>query len=69
MVLGLKLLLTPGGKLPFTFNVALAGVVFVIAIPAPVEDSPPAGIVLMKFRAITELTLTETVHDPGVVPV
>lgn len=68
-VAGLKLLLTDGGKVPVTFKVALAGVVFVILEPAPVEDNALAGMVLMRFPKVIEVTLMDTVHDPGVFPV
>ena len=68
MVVGAKLLLREGACTVLTFNVALAGVVFVIRFPAPVEPSAPAGIVLMRFPGVVEVTSTETVQDPGVVP-
>jgi hypothetical protein len=69
IVPGFKLLLTPGGKFPFTFSVALAGEVLLIVVPPPVDDSSAAGIVLMRFPTVVEVTLTETVHDPGIAPV
>lgn len=68
IVPGLKLLLTEGAGVPVTFNVALADVVLVMLVPPPVEVSSPAGIVLMRLSMAVEVTLTETVHDPGVVP-
>src|SRR5512142_2500859 len=68
IVLGLKLLLTEGVAAAVTFSVALAGVVLEIFVPPPVELNAPAGIVLMRFPAVVEVTLIETVHDPGVVP-
>ena len=67
-VLGLKLLLTEGGRVPVTFKVALAGVVFVTFAPAPVEDNALVGMVLMRFPEVVEVTLIDTVHEPGVVP-
>ena len=54
IVVGLKLLLKatggavggggvgPGGRIPPTFNVALAGLVFVIVVPAPMAESSRA---------------------------
>lgn len=54
MVVGLKLLLKamggtvggggvgPGGRVPPTFSVALAGLVLVIEVPSPVAESAPA---------------------------
>ena len=67
-MLGLKLLLTEGVGVPVTFKVALAGVVLVMFVPPPVEVRAPAGIVLMRFPAVVEVTLIDTVHDPGVAP-
>ena len=67
-MLGLKLLLTDGGRVPLTFKVALAGVVFVTFAPAPVEDNALAGMVLIRFPEVVEVTLIDTVHEPGVVP-
>ena len=37
-------------------------------VPSPVEVSAPAGMVLIRFPAVVEVTLIETVHDPGVMP-
>ena len=54
--------------MPVTFRVALAGVVLEIFAPPPVALNSPAGMVLMKFPAVVEVTLMDTVHDPGVVP-
>ena len=68
IVPGLKLLLIEGIGLPATFKVALAGLVFVMLIPSPVEVNAPAGIVLIRFPAVVEVTMSETVHDPGVIP-
>ena len=68
IVPGLKLLLIVGIGLPATFNVALAGLVLVIVEPSPVEVSAPAGMVLIRFPAVAEVTMIETVHDPGVMP-
>jgi hypothetical protein len=53
---------------PLTFNVALAGLVLEIVTPAPMEINAPAGIVLIRFPLVVEVTLTETVHEPGVIP-
>jgi hypothetical protein len=68
IVPGLKLLLTEGIGLPATFKVALAGLVLVMLAPSPVEVSAPAGMVLIRFPAVVEVTLMETVHEPGVIP-
>lgn len=68
IVPGLKLLLTEGTGVPVTFKVALAGVVLVMFAPPPVEVSSPAGIVLIRLSTAVAVTLTDTVHDPGVVP-
>src|SRR5512144_1971041 len=68
IVPGLKLLLMAGIGLPATFRVALAGLVFVMLEPSPVEVNAPAGMVLIRFPAVVEVTLIETVHDPGVIP-
>lgn len=38
----------------------------VIDPPSPREDNAPAGIVLIKFPVVVEVTSTETVHEPGV---
>lgn len=67
-MVGLKLLLTEGVGLPVTFRVALAGVVLLMFTPPPVELNAPAGMVLIKFPTVAEVTLIDTVHDPGVVP-
>ena len=37
-------------------------------VPSPVEVSAPARMVLIRFPAVVEVTLIETVHDPGVMP-
>jgi hypothetical protein len=37
--------------------------------PAPVADNAPRGIVLIRFPTVFEVTLTVTVHRPGVDPV
>jgi hypothetical protein len=69
MLLGLKLLLTEGAPVPLTFKVALAGVVLVMFMPpGPLAFNLPAGIVLIQFPGVVEVTLTDTVQDPGVVP-
>lgn len=68
IVPGLKLLLMEGTGLAATFKVALAGLVLVTVEPAPVEVNAPAGRVLIRFPAVVEVTLSETVHDPGVIP-
>ena len=69
IVPGVKLLVTEGGKVPLTFRVALAGVVFVIFVPPPVELNEPAGMVLIRFPVVDDVTLIETVQDPGVDPI
>lgn len=68
MVPGLKLLLMEGTEIPATFKVALAGLVLVMSEPSPEEVSAPSGIVLIRFPAVVEVTLMETVHEPGVIP-
>jgi len=68
MGLGVKLLVTEGGWIPVTFKVALAGVVFEMFTPPPVEVNAPAGIVLIRFPVVVEVTLIDTVHAPGVTP-
>lgn len=69
IVPGLKLLLTEGIGLAATFKVALAGLVLVMLEPSPVEVRAPAGMVLIRFPVIVEVTLIDTVHDPGVIPI
>src|SRR5512134_4041182 len=54
--------------MPVTFKVALAGVVLLMVVPPPVEDKLPAGILLMRFPGVVEVTSIDTVHDPGVAP-
>jgi hypothetical protein len=66
IVPGLKLLLTEGFGLPVTFNVALAGVVLLMRTPPPVELNASAGMVLMRFPGVLEVTLIDTVQEPGV---
>ena len=68
IVLGLKLLLTVGVGDPVTFRVALAGLVLLMFVPPPVELSAPIGMVLIKLPAVNDVTLMETVQDPGVDP-
>lgn len=68
MVLGEKLLFTVGGRMISTCKVALAGVVLLILPVSPVEVSAPAGIVLIRFPGVVEVTSTDTVHEPGVTP-
>jgi hypothetical protein len=68
IVLELKLLLTEGVRGAITFNVALAGVVLEMITPPPVELNAPAGMVLIRFPVVLEVTSIETVHDPGVDP-
>ena len=41
----------------------------VIVMPPPDEDNAPAGMVLIRFPGVEEVTLMDTVHDPGVDPV
>jgi len=65
---GLKLLLTDGVPGALTRRVALAGVVLVMLKPPPVALKFPAGIVLMWFPAMDEVTWMDTVHEPGVTP-
>ena len=69
MVLGEKLLFNVGDRMMFTRKVALAGVVLVIVPPAPEEVSAPAGIVLIRFPGVVEVTSTDTLHEPGVTAV
>lgn len=68
IVFGEKDLFTEGGLTPRTVNVALAGVVFVIETPPPVELNAFAGIVLIRLPRVVEVTLIPTVHSPGVMP-
>ena len=49
--------------------VALAGVVLEIeSASLSVAVNPPAGMVLIRFPAVVEVTRTVMVHDPGVDP-
>lgn len=68
MVLGAKTFVINGGNTVPTCRVALAGVVFVMVPPPPVPVSPPAGMVLIRFPGVTDVTSMETVHEPGVTP-
>lgn len=68
MVPGLKLLLTEGVGIPVTFKVALAGLVFVMVVPPPVEFNLPASMVFIKLPETCEVTFTVTVHDPAFDP-
>jgi hypothetical protein len=68
MVLGAKALVTVGDAIPTVVTVALAGVVFVIENPPPVELNALAGMVLIKFPSVVEVTSIPTVHSPGVAP-
>ena len=68
IVFGEKDLFTDGGLTPITVRVALAGVVFVIETPPPVELNALAGIVLIRLPMVVEVTLMPTVHSPGVMP-
>jgi hypothetical protein len=66
IVVGEKLLFTEGDRRLPTRKVALAGVVFVMVPPSPEEVNAPAGIVLIRFPGVVEVTSTDTVHEPGV---
>ena len=66
MVVGEKLLFNVGDWIISTCKVALAGVVLVMVLPPPEEVSAPAGIVLIRFPGIVEVTSTDTLHPPGV---
>lgn len=66
MVLAAKLLFKVGAWMELTRKVALAGVVLVMVPPSPDDVSAPAGIVLIKFPGVVEVTSTDTVHEPGV---
>lgn len=68
MALGLKLFVTEGVWMASTCKVALAGVVLEMVVPPPVEVNAPAGIVLMMFPGVVDVTLMDTVQDPGVTP-
>jgi hypothetical protein len=68
MAVGLKLLLTEGTPAAVTFSVALAGLVLLMFVPPPVELKAPTGMVLIRVPAVADVTLTDTVHDPGVDP-
>lgn len=67
-VLGENDLLTEGEFTPITINVALAGVVFVIEFPPPVELKLLGGIVLIRLPTVVEVTSIPTVQSPGVLP-
>lgn len=69
MLLGLKLLLTEGAPGATTVSVALAGVVFVMVVPPPVEFRAFAGMLLTRMPGVVDVTLIDTVHEPGVLPV
>ena len=69
MVLGEKLLFKVGDRMMLTRKVVLAGVLLVIVSPPPEEVSAPAGIVLIRFPGVVEVTSTDTLHAPGVTPV
>jgi len=60
---------TEGVPAEVTFNVALAGLVLLIVVPPPLELKAPMGIVLILAPGTEEVTLTDTVHEPGVDPV
>lgn len=68
MVFGEKLLLTVGEWSKSTCSVALAGVVLVTVPPSPLEDNTPAGMVLIRFPVVVDVTLIDTVQEPGVSP-
>jgi len=68
MVLGEKLLFNVGDRMMLTRNVALAGVLLLIVSPPPEDVSAPAGIVLIRFPGVVEVTSTDTLHEPGVTP-
>jgi hypothetical protein len=68
IVFGENDLFTEGGFASITISVALAGVVFVIETPPPVELNSLAGIVLIRLPRVVEVTLIPTVQSPGVVP-
>jgi hypothetical protein len=69
IVLELKLFRMVGGRTPPTCRVALAGSVFEMALPPPMADNSPDGMVLIRFPSAVEVTVTDTVQDPGIVPV
>jgi hypothetical protein len=68
IVLGEKDLFTDGVTTPRTVKVALAGVVFVIETFPPVELNSFAGMVLIRFPGVVDVTSIPTVHCPGVIP-
>jgi len=68
IVLGENDLFIVGDWTPMTVSVALAGVVFVMETPPPVELNALAGIVLIKLPTVVEVTSIPTVHSPGVIP-
>jgi hypothetical protein len=57
-----------GVEVPVTFKVALAGEVFVITPPAPMDVNASEGSVLIRLPGMVAVTSTATVHDPGVIP-
>jgi hypothetical protein len=68
IVLGENDLFMEGGGTEITVKVALAGVVFVIETPPPVELNSSAGMVLIRLPTVLEVTSIATVHSPGFVP-
>lgn len=70
MELGLKLLLTEGGKPTVTRIFAVDGSGLVMFVPPPVELNALAGMVFARFMVLltVAVTLTDTVHEPRVEP-
>ena len=72
VVVRLKLLLREGGSTAATWSVALAGSSLVIGtmvpLSSPDEVNSLAGMVLIKFPGVVEVTATVTVQDPGEPP-
>lgn len=68
IVVGLKDLLTEGGRILVTFKVALAGLELVTLPPFPLAVSSPAGMVLTRFPDVVDVTSIVTVQVPGVLP-
>ena len=68
MVLGMKVLLTPGGVIVRTSRVALAGVVLAASspepAPVPVAVEAPAPMVLIRLPGVIELTFTTRTQEP-----
>lgn len=68
IVLSVKDLEIDGAKTVLTVKVALAGVELVMEPPLPEPLKVPAGIVFTRLPGVVEVTSTDTVQEPGVLP-